>query len=400
MKAGSIMRVPQSGNKLVTEKHSESVLYIDVSPLWELQYTGISNVVYEMTRRFHADEEVNCEFMVFNKPIQRGVIEACLQQRNGSPLRKLFDENRKLADVSVDASGRVNGRKAFGLYTNTKPHKRVFMKDSQIFYDFSFLLAQETHNEDTVKYHSHGIVDQIESNDLFFCISEATAKDLEWIFNVPEEKIKVALLGNNVDATLATAARKKIAHRAIEPYILMLGTIEPRKNVNIVLSWLRSNPKVLKEFRFVFAGKEGWGAKFMDYVHEYGIADEVASGKIIHLGYVDEALKATLLVGARAVLYPSIFEGFGLPVLEAMEIGTPVIASCSTSIPEVLGDAGYYFDPYSVSSFDDAFTKFYEDKHTGQLDMVCQKARLLASKFSYDKTYGVIRDALISKFFQ
>lgn len=376
------------------------ILVVGVAPLWELEYTGISNVVFEISKRFISDLDspFDIKFSVFNKIVDKAVIQECLNNRSGSHLQAAFNANESIADVFVDENGCIGGRRTFGLFLHTKPHRRVFMKDSHLYYDFSFLLTQECHTPDTVAFHLDGLVEQVKSTDLFFCISESTASDLRWLFNVPDEKVVVALLGNNVNVDMANKARGLIGDREVEPYFLMLGTIEPRKNIALIFEWLKKNPNFLKNFRFIFAGREGWGPSFSDYIKKYELSEFVVSNRIVHLGYINEAVKATLIVGAQAIFYPSIFEGFGLPVLEAMECGAIVIASCSTSIPEVLGDTGYYFDPYSVESLDMAFSEFLSDQQTGRLDHTRKMAKERASNFSYDSTYLVISDSLRSNF--
>ncbi len=375
-------------------------LYVDVSPLWEIQYTGIANVVYELTQRFLNDKTSQFEiiFSVFWKKIDMNIIEKCINDRSGQYLQESFNENSGVKEINTDKYGNINGRKTFGLFLHRKPNRKVFFKDAYLFYDFSFLLTTECHTKETVAFHSENLAEQINSTELFFCISESTAKDLRWIFNVSENKVVVSLLGNNVDTSMADKARYLIANREIEPYFLTLGTIEPRKNIGIILAWLSENKKILEKYRFVFAGRQGWGKSFEDYIVEHDLNNEYNTGRIVHYGYVDEAQKATLLVGAKAVFYPSLFEGFGLPVLEAMELGVPVIASCSTSIPEVLGDTGYYFDPYSLSSFEKAFAEFIKDDMNGHISRVCEKAKERAGTFSYDKTYTIIHEALVKHF--
>lgn len=378
------------------------LLVVDVSPLWELEYTGIANVVYEITKRLtlDSDQPFNLRFSVFFKFVDTGIIKSCIDNRSGKELQSAFHGKDGIQDIEVDRDGRIDGTLSFGLFLHRKPNHKIFHKDSYLFYDFSFLLAQECHTKDTVNYHSDGLLEQIASTDLFFCISESTANDLRWLFNAPKDKTVVALLGNNVDTRLAERARQEIRGRKIEPYFLMLGTIEPRKNIGIIFEWLSQNPSILSKFRFVFAGRQGWGPSFSEYVDKYNLSGAVASNRIVHLGYVDEALKATLIVGATAIFYPSIFEGFGLPVLEAMELETPVIASCSTSIPEVLGDTGYYFDPYSIESLDKAIAAFFLDQKTDRLRTLLSKAKARASEFSYDKTYSTIINSLVSNFLE
>ena len=94
------------------------------------------------------------------------------------------------------------------------------------------------------------------------------------------------------------------------------------------------------------------------------------------------------------LIYPSVFEGFGLPLLEAMATGTPVLSSVSSSMPEVVGDCGYYFDPYSVASIHAAYRALCADRETGVVSDVVARARARAAGFSYDKTYEIIVEGL------
>jgi len=383
-------------NKQELHHAIKPILVVGVAPLWELEYTGISNVVYELAKRFLFDENSKFEvkFSAFNKLVNHDIIAKCINDRSGIALQAAFKAGEGIQEVIVDKNGMIKNRPSYGLFLHTKPDSRVFCKDSHLYYDFSFLLTPECHTKETINFHLNGLINQISSTDLFFCISESTSNDLQWIFNIPKKKVVVSLLGNNVDSAMANNARNRIGTREIEPFFLILGTIEPRKNVAIMFEWLNKNPELLKKYRFVFAGRQGWGKTFIEYVEGHNLSSAFEAGRIVHLGYVDEALKATLLVGAQAIFYPSIFEGFGLPVLEAMELGVPVMASCSTSIPEVLGNTGYYFDPYSVSSLNEAFSAFLLDQGSGRLDVIRTKAQERASGFSYDRTYSTICDSL------
>jgi glycosyltransferase involved in cell wall biosynthesis len=180
----------------------------------------------------------------------------------------------------------------------------------------------------------------------------------------------------------------------VEPFLLVLGSIEPRKNVALVLQWLSEHPEVLDEVRVVFAGRQAWGQSFASLIEEHGLQATAAAGRIVHTSFVDEAFRTALLVGAAGLIYPSVFEGFGLPLLEAMATGTPVLSSVSSSMPEVVGDCGYYFDPYSVASLHAAYRALWSDQISGAVKMIVTRARQRAEGFSYDRTYETIVDGL------
>jgi glycosyltransferase involved in cell wall biosynthesis len=147
---------------------------------------------------------------------------------------------------------------------------------------------------------------------------------------------------------------------------------------------------VLDEGRIVFAGRQAWGNSFASLIEAKSLQGAVASGRIVFTSFVDEAFRTALLVGAAGLIYPSVFEGFGLPLLEAMATGTPVVSSMSSSMPEVVGDCGYYFDPCSVASLHAAFLQLWSDRKSGAVQGLVARARQRANGFSYDATYQVI----------
>lgn len=368
-------------------------LFIDVSPLWEIEYTGISNVVFEITRRFLYNPPNNCDlfFTVFHQKVDTSLIQNCINNRSGSCLQERNEFFLKSeGKVKTDSNGFIDKTPTIGLFLHTKPAKKTYTFEGFLFYDLSFFITPECHTHQTIQFHSNQLDEQINTTDVFFAISESTKNDLVWLYNIDEKNCHVALLGGNHDQKYADAAKNKIGSCAVEPFFLVLGTIEPRKNIGIVMAWLANNPTILQNFKVVFAGRQGWGKPFHEYISDYNLTAYYESERIVHLGYVDEKLKATLLVSAKALIFPSFFEGFGLPILEAMSLGVPVIASCSTSIPEVLGECGYYFDPYSVNSLEKAVENFIFDSDNDNLNFMKTAAKLRSKKFSYDITYETI----------
>ncbi len=119
------------------------------------------------------------------------------------------------------------------------------------------------------------------------------------------------------------------------PYILTIGTIEPRKDHRLLVHAFDSIAARDADLRLVIAGPDGWGSA--------GLTDAIAAAhhrdRIVRLGYVDDEAKAGLLRGATVFAFPSVYEGFGLPPLEAMRAGVPVVATAAGSLPEVLDDA-------------------------------------------------------------
>jgi alpha-1,3-rhamnosyl/mannosyltransferase len=134
-------------------------------------------------------------------------------------------------------------------------------------------------------------------------------------------------------------------------YALCVSTLEPRKKIaELLYAWRELPTRIRNSTPLVLAGGSGW---LNESLREQ-IRDGVAAGWLRHLGFVPEADLAVLYAGATLFLYPSIYEGFGLPPVEAMASGTPVIVANSSCLPEVCGDAALYIDPNDIAGFSSA----------------------------------------------
>lgn len=187
-------------------------------------------------------------------------------------------------------------------------------------------------------------------------ISEATARDLVELVPRVEGKITVTPLaadsrfGPQQAAPAVKRVRRK--YRLPGPFILFTGTIEPRKNLIRLIRAYGALPPAVKEIHpLVLAGRPGWR-----YEEIFRTMKEVsgAGGEIRYIEFPPDDDLAVLYATATAFCYPSLYEGFGLPVLEAMQSGTPVITSNISSLPEVGGDAVRYIDPLNTGDITDA----------------------------------------------
>jgi glycosyltransferase involved in cell wall biosynthesis len=140
----------------------------------------------------------------------------------------------------------------------------------------------------------------------------------------------------------------------VSPYVVVLGTIEPRKNLGLVADFIRCRPQICDELAFLFVGRRGWGAQFEDLFADIMRLPQCRE-RVLFTDYVTEGVKRRLLRHARFAIYPSLFEGFGLPVVECMAQGCPIITSRSSSLVELALDEDFYFDPLSLADFSRAF---------------------------------------------
>ncbi|MFU8804982.1 MAG: glycosyltransferase family 4 protein [Bradymonadaceae bacterium] len=233
--------------------------------------------------------------------------------------------------------------------------------------------------------------------DRIIAISEATKQTVIEHLHVPEEKIHVIYNGIDhdqfhpvVDQALLDAVRDRYELR--RPFMLYLGGYDFRKNIGVAVRAMQEVPRSI-DVELVLAG--GMDKAERDEIEaiaaSLGITDRVRI-----LGYIDDRDVAGLYALARAFVYPSLAEGFGLQALEAMALGCPVIASDVSSLPEVVEDAGLLVDPRDPAAVGDAMTRLLENDELRQ--ELVQRGFLQARKFSWQRcareTFEVYQDAL------
>jgi len=197
---------------------------------------------------------------------------------------------------------------------------------------------------------------------LLLADSLATARDLSVIYGTPSDKIRIVYPGIDAES-LEPSARNIDAARErcqlLARYFIFIGTLQPRKNIERLVTafglWQREHDN--GETALVLAGAKGW------LFQKSWIA---GAKNVIVTGYIDEAHKGGLLAGAIALVFPSLYEGFGFPAVEAMYCGTPVIASNTSSLPELVGDAGLLVDPTNVCAIAAAMGRCSEDESLRQ----------------------------------
>ena len=213
-------------------------------------------------------------------------------------------------------------------------------------YDATVFTHPECHSKGNVLRCRKGIEDSIRNARAIIAISEHTKKDLVERLNAPARMITVTHLAAGPEyheikgPSALDAVKKKYA--LPRNYILFVGSLEPRKNVKTLLKGYASLSETVKrEFSLVIAGAKGWlNSDIPGLVKELGIKQ-----KTVFLGYIDKEDMSAVYSAASVFAYPSLYEGFGLPILEAFACGVPVITSNTSSMPEVAGDAAVLVDP-------------------------------------------------------
>jgi glycosyltransferase involved in cell wall biosynthesis len=204
-------------------------------------------------------------------------------------------------------------------------------------YDMTCWLMPELHTAANVRADREFAERVMRHADRLIAISESTRRDAIRLMDLPPEKIEVIYCG------IADAFFEAKPRPTGRPYVLFVGTIEPRKNVDTLLdAWARLKPSLRDEFELLVAGPEGWGA-------ERTIARlRAGADGVRYLGYVSEEELPALTAGATVFVYPSLYEGFGFPVAQAMAARVPAITSNLSSLPEIAAAGSVLVDPRSV----------------------------------------------------
>ncbi len=223
--------------------------------------------------------------------------------------------------------------------------------------------------------------------------SEFSRRDITKTYNIKESRVSVTPLAAPDYFAPVTNAKKlsqvRVAHGIKGDYILAVGSVQPRKNLpRLIAAYadLRRARAHAKLPQLVVVGKLGWlYEETLRAVEEHAVGDYV-----LWTGYVPESDLPALYTGALCFIYPSYFEGFGLPPLEAMQCGAPVIVGNQTSLPEVVGDAGLLIDPFNQQAIADALARVIDDASL-RASMRC-KGLAQAKKFSWRKTAQLTLD--------
>lgn len=250
-------------------------------------------------------------------------------------------------------------------------------------HDLSVLVHPDWHPADRVRWYEREFDAGVRQSCRFIAVSEYTKSEMVARLGITPDRIDVTYQAPRP----AFARRDDIAAARIraelnlpERFFLFVGTLEPRKNVAGLLEAYGALPADLRRrFPLVLAG--GWGWK-MDALPGL-LARHGVQGTTRLLGYLSDDALAGLYATCTALVWPTLFEGFGLPPLEAMASGCPVIVSGVTSLPEVVGDAGVLLDPHEPAAWTEAMRRMAEDADwRGQWQ---QRGRDRAATFSWQR---------------
>lgn len=253
--------------------------------------------------------------------------------------------------------------KGYYIFTRFVSMPLLFSKSAVVIYDMSFELFKQYSDEKNAIFLSKGTKKSVNAAHKVFTISESAKKDILDFYKVPASKVIIATPATDQKhfyrRSASEIARVKQKYNISGNYILALSNLEPRKNLNSLVDAYCMLPKKYREkTALLLVGVSGWRT---DELFKK-ITSRVAEGYAIvrPSSYVTDADKPAIISGASLLVYPSHYEGFGMPPLEAMACGVPVISANNSSLPEVMGNYGKMLDCNNTVKLEEDIQNFLD----------------------------------------
>ena len=362
--------------------------------------TGVGRYTLELCKQFvHSPEISELEGFDFGRFHSIPAILKKLDEGNSSEdktwanstlsnLRLTLSRSRIATSIyqqyATTVSGLFLARKPDSLFHSPNFHLPKYTTKSVVtIHDLSYLLFPEHHPRARVAWMTKLVPKAVKDSTHIICVSESTKAAVIENYHVDPQKVSVTYLGVdekfNLRSEESISSTLKSYGLSFGQYFLCVSTIEPRKNIEgLIKAFLRLSKATRKRHPLVLVGGFGW---LYDGLKQ-GL-DGLTGEGIIHLGFVRQDDMPFLYNGARCFVYPSFYEGFGLPVLEAQASGIPVIASDTSSVPEVASKEALMIDPYDGDGLLHAMNRAIEDDDWLKS---CSLAGLQkASGFTWDK---------------
>ncbi len=307
--------------------------------------SGIGTYTYELAKRLKSDDEIQFCGNLFN---------FCGRNDNSQALQGIdMDMNvsrvfpygvyRRLWRALPISYDNLFSQKSDGtVFFNYIVPPKIRGKIITTVYDMTYVRFPETMDARNLRRISAGMERSAKRSDRIITISEFSKREIIDLLGVPEEKVSVIYSAPSLSEETADSEDTLGKYGITKPYILYVGTIEPRKNlVRLIHAFemLKRNEKL--PYRLVLAGGKGWqNEEIYRAAKESPFAED-----IIFTGYISNSERNCLYQNAELFVFPSLYEGFGMPPLEAMHWGCPVVTSDAASMPEICGDAAALVNP-------------------------------------------------------
>lgn len=350
------------------------------------QRLGSSQVAFELIRNFEKiDKKNDYTILLPNSPLTD------LPKERAGWRYKVLKPKRLWTKIALPLALYTAKQKPDLVFTPTHYIPRFVprgIKRVVTIFDLSFLHFPEMFTKKDLWQLKNWTKFSVENADLIITISKFSKNDIYKEYHFPKDKIIVAYPGYDKEKFIVRDTKSKTEeirrkYNIEDNYILYIGTIQPRKNLERLIEAFARIVKGEQKIQLVIAGKtNGEGKQGWMYEGILQAPEKLGIEKSVKfLGFVPTDDLSLLLSEARAFILPSLWEGFGIPVVEAMACGTPVITSNVSSLPEVVGKAGLLVDPYSIDQIEQAMRTVITDKKLRQ--KYSKKGIIQAKKFSW-----------------
>ncbi len=366
---------------------SKTKLFIDALPLAQTRMSGIGHMILELTKALSKKDELDIHLIVplrKRKLVERHGIKNVSIKTFPLPARaiSILMRTRLLPPVDI-----LLGRGVY-LFPNYRNWPLLWSKSFTYFHDAAFVLHPETVSPKNLKYLQNNASLWLKRSDNVLTLTESSKKEISDSLPVPPEKLSVIPCGVDSEifytrpAEEISAVKNKYGINA-QDYILYVGNLEPRKNVdNLLLAYESLESKLKNRYSLVLIGGGGWlNESTMELIDKL-----IGKGlNIIHpKSYVEDADLPAIYSGASLLVHPAIYEGFGIPPLQAMACKVPVAVSDIPSMREVVDYAGLFFDPGSTKDIARTIEQGLSDQKLRQDIISRGEARTLL--FSWDQS--------------
>jgi glycosyltransferase involved in cell wall biosynthesis len=360
--------------------NAERPLYVDVYPLLVKNLTGVGRFVARLVEALARLTPLRLvttiggeHALIMN--LSRSLLcgqEICLDPADpvaperdlGRWARRLLRRPRRRHDPGLASRSTC-------LFPLLLPADRHFRKELCILFDLTPLLLPWTHVKDTIRDFGNHYNRRAVRCDMAVAISNSTRHDSCWMTGLRPDQVCVGYPGPSLCVGCHASSRPATRSRQ---FLLVVSTLEPRKNGRFVLEWFLQSRRLDPRMELWWVGPNGWKCNLARRFQ-----GRLRGRTIRFLGMVSDAELCELYRRAACTIYPSLYEGFGFPVLDGLRHGTPVVSSYNSSLQEFAGPGVYYFDPCDPASLDDACFEALGPEHAP----ICRPD--LDERFSWDR---------------
>lgn len=352
--------------------------------------SGIGVYTYELAKRLQDDERLHFCGNMFN---------FCGRNDNSEMLRDIrmpINESRMFPYgvyrriwnyLPLDYARLFPAKADLSIFFNYIVPPRITGKVMTAVYDMTFLRFPETMDARNRRRLNEGLRRSVESSDRILTISEFSRREITELLGFPTERIAVIPCAPAFSEATASAENVFSKFGIQQPYLLYVGTLEPRKNlIRLLEAFARLKEREGFPHQLVLAGGKGWNSEAFDQA----LAASPVRESVRLTGYVSDEEKNTLYREAALFVFPSLYEGFGIPPLEAMHWNCPVVCTNAASLPEVCADAAEYVNPFDVNSIAEGISRVLTDE-TRRAELV-RAGTTQVKQFTWEASADRLRD--------